>query len=97
VSTALEPHALLAELKRIERELGRETTYRWGPRVIDLDILTYDDVQMATDDLTIPHPRLAERAFVLVPLAEIDERYVLALEALPEDDRRGVVALADVP
>ena len=95
VSTNLDPHALLGELKRIERDLGRETTYRWGPRTIDLDILTYDELHMMTVDLTIPHARLAERAFVLVPLAELDERYRPALEALCDTERRSVVALED--
>jgi 2-amino-4-hydroxy-6-hydroxymethyldihydropteridine diphosphokinase len=69
--TALEPSALLALLKRIERELGRVAGVRFGPRVIDLDILVYGDRSLATEALTIPHPRMAERPFVLVPLAEI--------------------------
>ena len=69
--TALAPLELLALLKRIERELGRVGGVRFGPRAIDLDILVYDDVALATDALTIPHPRMAERPFVLVPLAEI--------------------------
>ena len=69
--TALEPHALLDFLKRLERELGRTEGVRYGPRVIDLDILLYDDLVLSRDDLKIPHPRLAERRFVLVPLAAI--------------------------
>jgi 2-amino-4-hydroxy-6-hydroxymethyldihydropteridine diphosphokinase len=69
--TALEPLALLAFLKEIERGLGRVPGARFGPRMIDLDILLYDDMALATDALTIPHPRMAERPFVLVPLAEI--------------------------
>jgi 2-amino-4-hydroxy-6-hydroxymethyldihydropteridine diphosphokinase len=69
--TALDPSALLALLKRIERELGRGAGVRYGPRVIDLDILLYGDRSIATEALTIPHPRMAERPFVLVPLAEI--------------------------
>ena len=69
--TALAPLDLLAFLKRIERELGRAGGVRFGPRPIDLDILVYDDVALDTDALTIPHPRMAERPFVLVPLAEI--------------------------
>ncbi len=93
LETALAPLPLLVKLKALERELGRETTFRWGPRMIDLDILTYDDLHLTTDELTIPHPRLAERAFVLVPLAEIDERYGPALAMLPDADRHGVVAL----
>jgi 2-amino-4-hydroxy-6-hydroxymethyldihydropteridine diphosphokinase len=69
--TALEPLALLAELKRIERELGRVPSFRNGPRAIDLDILLYDDRVVDLPGLRIPHPRLAERAFVLVPLMDI--------------------------
>jgi 2-amino-4-hydroxy-6-hydroxymethyldihydropteridine diphosphokinase len=69
--TALAPLPLLAFLKAIERDLGREAGARFGPRVIDLDILLYDDLAIAAEGLTIPHPRMAERPFVLVPLAEI--------------------------
>ena len=71
VETELPPLPLLSALKDIESSLGRTKTRRWGPRVIDIDILTYDTVAMAEDTLTIPHPRMTERAFVLVPLAEI--------------------------
>lgn len=71
VRTALPPLDLLHELQRIERALGRERLQRWGPRTVDLDILFYDDLVLDTAELTIPHPLLAERAFVLVPLAEI--------------------------
>jgi len=67
----LEPLALLALAKRIEAELGRVPGVRYGPRPIDIDILLYGDETIATPELTIPHPRLAERAFVLVPLAEL--------------------------
>jgi len=69
--TALEPKALLAFLKGIERDMGRAAGPRFGPRVIDLDILLYDELTLDADELTIPHPRMAERPFVLVPLAEI--------------------------
>lgn len=69
--TSLEPPALLAALKQIERALGRRPARRWGPRPIDLDILFYDGVRLDTPDLTIPHPRIAERAFVLAPLSEV--------------------------
>lgn len=69
--TALAPEALLAHLKQIERELGRVVTHRWGPRAIDLDILLYDDLVLATPNLTIPHALLHQRAFVLVPLHEL--------------------------
>ena len=69
--TDLSPTELLRFLKDLESELGRQPTFRYGPRLIDLDILFYDDLILNTPELTIPHPRLHERAFVLVPLAEI--------------------------
>ena len=69
--TRLDPFALLALAKRIERELGRTAGPRFGPRILDIDVLLYDDQVIATPELTVPHPRMAERAFVLVPLAEI--------------------------
>jgi 2-amino-4-hydroxy-6-hydroxymethyldihydropteridine diphosphokinase len=69
--TSLTPQDLLRFLKTLEARLGRQLRYRYGPREIDLDILLYGNLVLATEDLTIPHPRLAERAFVLVPLAEI--------------------------
>ena len=70
--TTLAPQALLALLKRIEAGLGRAANgVRFGPRPIDLDILLYGDQAITTDTLTVPHPRMAERPFVLVPLAEI--------------------------
>ena len=70
-ATALEPLGALRELKRLEGALGREPGTRFGPRLIDLDLLLYDDVITETPELTLPHPRLHERAFVLVPLADI--------------------------
>jgi 2-amino-4-hydroxy-6-hydroxymethyldihydropteridine diphosphokinase len=69
--TSLAPHALLRLLKDLEHRLGRTPTYRYGPREIDLDILLYGERSIVTPELTIPHPRMAERAFVLVPLAEL--------------------------
>jgi len=69
--TGLEPLALLAHLKGIERALGRRTTFRYGPRVIDLDLLLYDDLVLTVPGLSIPHPHLHERAFVLVPLVDL--------------------------
>ena len=71
VETDLSPEDLLKSLKRIEKNLGREKTFRYGPRRIDLDILLYDDQIMQTSLLTIPHPKMPERAFVLIPLKEI--------------------------
>lgn len=69
--TDLEPRQLLTYLKDIELRLGRKATFRYGPRLIDLDILFYDDLTWESSDLTIPHPHLAQRAFVLVPMAEL--------------------------
>lgn len=72
VETPLGPEELLRELKRIETAvIGRTGTVRWGPRRIDLDILLFGSLIMETPELTIPHPRLHERRFVLEPLAEI--------------------------
>ena len=73
IETGLDPHALLFALQRIEQRFGRDRSKerRWGPRTLDLDLIAYDDVSLQTPELTLPHPRLFERAFVLVPLAEI--------------------------
>ncbi len=71
IVTALEPEALLCHLKEIELAIGRRPGPRWGPRIVDLDILLYGDRVLEQEDLVIPHPRLAERAFVLMPLAEL--------------------------
>jgi len=71
LETDLSPHDLLRVLKDLEVRLGREPSFRYGPRLIDLDILLYDDLVMETPGLTIPHPRLAQRAFVLVPLVDL--------------------------
>ena len=70
--THLTPEELLDYLKAIEKRLGRKPTFLYGPRTIDLDILFYDDLVLETSSLTIPHPRLDERAFVLVPFANLD-------------------------
>jgi 2-amino-4-hydroxy-6-hydroxymethyldihydropteridine diphosphokinase len=69
--TALEPVELLQRLKNLETGLGRQPSVRWGPRLIDLDILFYSDLVLETQGLVIPHPHLQERAFVLVPLADL--------------------------
>lgn len=71
LSTALTPHALLAECRRLERAAGRERRERWGPRTLDVDVLWIDGVTVEDDDLTVPHPRMFERNFVVVPLLEI--------------------------
>lgn len=69
--TELEPLMLLRRLLEIELEMGRVRDVRWGPRNIDLDLLVYGEVVMDTTELTLPHPRMGERAFVLVPLREV--------------------------
>jgi 2-amino-4-hydroxy-6-hydroxymethyldihydropteridine diphosphokinase len=82
IATTLTPQVLLARAHEIERVLGRVRNgeQRYGPRPIDIDLLTYDGCKLATEALTLPHPRLFERAFVLVPLAEIaPERVVEGL------------------
>ena len=75
IETSLEPVALLRELQTIENLMGRiRSERRWGPRLIDIDLLLYADQQLHLDELEIPHPRMHERAFVLVPLAELDAK-----------------------
>jgi 2-amino-4-hydroxy-6-hydroxymethyldihydropteridine diphosphokinase len=71
VETSLPPRALLGLCLALERAEGRERLERWGPRTLDIDILTYGDAAIDEPDLTVPHPRMAERAFVLVPLAAL--------------------------
>ncbi|WP_407159783.1 2-amino-4-hydroxy-6-hydroxymethyldihydropteridine diphosphokinase [Bradyrhizobium sp. STM 3557] len=101
IETALAPHALLATLLDIERTFGRDRARetRWGPRTLDLDLIAYDDIALATPELTLPHPRLFERAFVLVPLVEIAPDRVIAgrspREALSRVSSDGIVRLPD--
>jgi 2-amino-4-hydroxy-6-hydroxymethyldihydropteridine diphosphokinase len=71
IQTELSPDALLTLCNEVEQQLKRERLIRWGPRTIDIDILLYEDYESNTDRLTIPHPRIAERAFVVIPLLEI--------------------------
>ncbi len=94
LETELEPLALLSALKALEVELGRVATYRWGPRVIDLDILAYDGRTIREPGLIVPHERLFERAFALGPLAEIDPAYRDAFEGLSEAQREGLRRIA---
>lgn len=99
VATELSARALFARAQEIERALGRDRSAerRWGPRPIDIDLLAYDDLALAEPDLTLPHPRLFERAFVLVPLAEIAPERVIAgirvKDALAKVDRTGIARL----
>lgn len=78
LATGLAPHALLKALQTIEQAAGRERPYRNAPRTLDLDVLWFDDRTLATADLTVPHPRMTERAFVLRPLADIAPEWVAA-------------------
>ena len=80
IETALTPYKLLERTQEVELKLGRDrlAEKRWGPRTCDIDILAYDDVKMSDRDLTLPHPLMFERAFVLVPLAEIAGDNVIA-------------------
>jgi 2-amino-4-hydroxy-6-hydroxymethyldihydropteridine diphosphokinase len=79
IETALTPRALLARTQSVETALGRDRAKerRWGPRTIDIDLIAYDDVRCEEPDLMLPHPRALERAFVLVPLAEIAPDWVI--------------------
>ena len=71
LETELSPRALLGEMLSIERAQGRERRERWGPRTLDLDLLLYGDLVLKEEDLEVPHPRLHQRAFVLVPLLDL--------------------------
>jgi len=71
LETELSPKGLLAEMLRIEKALGRERRERWGPRTLDLDLLLYGDLVLEEEGLSVPHPRLHQRAFVLVPLLDL--------------------------
>jgi 2-amino-4-hydroxy-6-hydroxymethyldihydropteridine diphosphokinase len=100
-ATALAPHDLLARAQAVELALGRDRAKerRWGPRPVDIDLLAYDDLTLREPDLVLPHPRLLERAFVLVPLAEIapDRRIagIRVADALAGLDTTGIERLPD--
>jgi 2-amino-4-hydroxy-6-hydroxymethyldihydropteridine diphosphokinase len=101
IETSLDPHALLFTLHKIEKKFGRDRSSetRWGPRTLDLDLLAYDDVSIDRPELTLPHPRLFERAFVLVPLSEIAPDRLIAgrsiKAALAGLKTEGIERLAD--
>jgi 2-amino-4-hydroxy-6-hydroxymethyldihydropteridine diphosphokinase len=103
VDTDLTPRDLLTRVQTVEQALGRARAQerRWGPRPIDIDILSYDDLILDGGDLTLPHPRLFERAFVLVPLAEIVPDRVIAgrrvRDALAAVDATGIERLPARP
>lgn len=84
VETTLDPHALLERCLAIETKLGRVRTDRWGPRTIDLDVLLHGDFQSDGTELTVPHPRMTERAFVMVPLADIAPQALIKLQSVAD-------------
>ena len=94
IETSLSPYELLESLQTIELELDRVRKIHWGPRTIDIDILLFDDIICEDDKLTIPHPRMRERAFVLIPLYDIEKNLIIdgiKLEDLINKiDRRGI-------
>ena len=102
IETSLDPHVLLFALHRIEKKFGRDRTKetRWGPRTLDLDLIAYDDVSIQKPELTLPHARLFERAFVLVPLAEIAPDRLISgrsvASALAQLSTQGIERLADL-
>ena len=89
IETTMEPLELLDYVQGIEQDFHRERTIRWGPRTLDIDIITYGDITMNTKRLTLPHPRYKERAFVLVPMSELTEIDV------PIPDKKAVRRLED--
>jgi 2-amino-4-hydroxy-6-hydroxymethyldihydropteridine diphosphokinase len=96
--TRLEPLALLERIQAVEHEMGRRRSLRWGPRPIDIDILFYENISSTDPRLTLPHPGLLERAFVLLPLAEIAPGLVIGghrlSDAAEKIDSDGVVCLS---
>jgi 2-amino-4-hydroxy-6-hydroxymethyldihydropteridine diphosphokinase len=98
--TSLAPRALLETCLEIERAMGRVRLERWGPRRIDIDVLTYGDEHIAEPHLTIPHPAIADRAFVLVPLLEIAPDFTLdgrtGADLLARLDRSGIKPAGDL-
>jgi 2-amino-4-hydroxy-6-hydroxymethyldihydropteridine diphosphokinase len=95
VQTSLAPEALLEACLGIEAAMGRERRERWGPRLIDIDVLTHGATQMKSASLTLPHPAMAERAFVLVPLLDVAPNFLIGPEkaaaVLDRLDRDGIV------
>jgi 2-amino-4-hydroxy-6-hydroxymethyldihydropteridine diphosphokinase len=99
VETTLPPVDLLARAQAIERQFGRDRSkeQRWGPRTLDIDLIDYEGTALNTPELTLPHPRALERAFVLVPLAEIEPDWRIAgiriADALAKLDQAGIEKL----
>lgn len=80
IKTSLVPERLLDAVLSIEKTLGRERREKWGPRIIDLDILAYEDLMINTTNLTLPHPEMTKRRFVLLPLSEFAGEYIHPVE-----------------
>lgn len=101
IETDLDPHALLFVMQKVEQKFGRtrDKDRRWGPRTLDLDMIAYDDMSFQKPDLTLPHPRLFERTFVLVPLAEIAPDRVISgirvRDGLASVSTQGIERLSD--
>lgn len=99
VETTMSPHDLLSRAHQVERALGRDRAkeQRWGPRTVDIDIIAYENLMLREPNLILPHPRLFERAFVLVPLAEIAPNLQIVgkriAEAVARIDRTSLVRL----
>ncbi len=103
IDTSYEPYKLLKKLQRIEYMMGRKRQIRWGPRIIDLDILLFEDIVIDTEELKIPHPLMHERRFVLVPMSQIEPDLVHPvlnkkikeiLELVPEEGQK-VIKIRD--
>jgi 2-amino-4-hydroxy-6-hydroxymethyldihydropteridine diphosphokinase len=94
VETDLTARELLAACQRVEAELGRVRAERWGARTIDVDVLLFDDLVVEQPDLVLPHPRLAQRAFVVLPLLELEPDAVLPDGRALEDLRLGIDGVA---
>ncbi len=102
IKTSLDVFLLLDILQKTEKKIGRKETFKWGPRVIDIDILFYDNVIINKDNLVVPHPHLHNRGFVLLPFAEIDKDFIHPvlncsigeiLLNLPENEVKSIVKL----
>lgn len=94
IATELSPRDLLLRCQAVEKAMRRVRETRWGPRIIDVDILSYRDAMISEPDLVVPHPRIAERAFVLVPLKDVEPRFELNGETI--DDMLAKLDASDV-
>lgn len=94
IATDLDPHTLLARCQDVENEMGRVRKLHWGPRLINVDILTYRDLRIEDPDLVVPHPFIAQRGFVLIPLREIAPDIVIDGRSL--DDMIGKIDVSDI-